>query len=195
MANLWRRRSYAILRTTTCLLVIAVSGCRATLGPLGASLASPVAFENDGVLYLNSNYDDNEIVGDHGAGYSKGFAVAPGVLSHEHDHAGYDYRREFSPKLAKIYNKYLNRPTGDFSDQCTTEGEDGWIGGEQDVHVDQEDFESAFLKAGGKIEEYERANQEYLATDPRGLNFSAYIFGALLQARFNEFITQYLTSK
>lgn len=182
-----------------------------------------------GVLYLPANYD-NEIglgvgVGDHisglpvlgssegtaypmsasggrSSGYS--FAVAPGVLSPEYDSLhGFDYRREYSPKLRQIYSRYLNSPTGDFSDGCSLGGDHeggvdgGWLGGESspDVGVDGDDLSSAFLKAGVQIEAYERANQEYLATDPRGLNFSAYVYVATLHSKYNELVTSQLKMK
>lgn len=199
MANLWRRRTDAILKT--CLVLLSLSSL--SLATLHIPAVPPaVAVEHDGVLYLHSNYD-NEILGHEHSGaahgpYSKGFAVTPGVLSHEYDAHGFDYRREFSPKLATIYNKYLNRPTGDFSDQCSsgTGHDDDWLGGhEPEVAVDASDFESAFLKAGRQIEAYERSNQEYLATDPRGLNFSAYVYVATLHAKYNELLTKQIKLK
>ena len=189
------RRCTVALRTLSTISLLALGFTRATLLPA----VQPVAVEHDGVLYLQSNYE-NEI-GD-AAGYSGrggGFAVAPGVLSADyHDPHGFDYRREFSPKLSQIYSRYLNRPTGDHSDMCGSGHDDGWIGAGEALHdggVDPDDFESAFVKAGRRIEEYERANQEYLATDPRGLNFSAYVYVATLHAKYNELVTKQIKLK
>ncbi len=191
--------------------------------------SAAAALENDAgsLLYLQPAYD-NEIVGgdsgvglglDVGGGYHGGggggggsgggsphkysFAVAPGVLSPEYDSVnGFDYRREYSPKLKQIYSRYLNKPTGDFSDGCMLSSGSGgldnsWLGGAEPegAEIDGEDFASAFLKAGAAIEQYERSNQEYLATDPRGLNFSAYVYVATLHAKYNELLTGQLKIK
>ena len=185
--------------------------------------SAAAALENDAgsLLYLQPAYD-NEIVGgdagvglglDVGGGYHGGggggggsphkysFAVAPGVLSPEYDSVnGFDYRREYSPKLKQIYSRYLNKPTGDFSDGCMLSSgglDNSWLGGAEPegAEIDGEDFASAFLKAGAAIEQYERSNQEYLATDPRGLNFSAYVYVATLHAKYNELLTGQLKIK
>lgn len=185
------------------------------------SAPTAAALEPDsGLLYLQPAYD-NEIgdagLGEGGGGYihmsaaagsahhhhHKSFAVAPGVLSPEYDSVnGFDYRREYSPKLAQVYLKYLSKPTGDYSDSCSlTTGSDGvensWLGGAEPegAEIDGDDWASAFLKAGVAIEKYERSNQEYLATDPRGLNFSAYVYVATLHAKYNELLTSQLKVK
>ena len=186
---------------TDTLIVLVWATCCGLISATLLPAVQPVAFEHDGALYLHSNFD-NEISGA-APGYKggAGFGVAPGVLSHDYqDPHGFDYRREFSPKLSQIYSRYLNRPTGDDSDLCEGHvggGGDDWLGGESahDVTVEQDEFDSAFLKAGRKIEEYERSNQEYLATDPRGLNFSAYVYVATLHAKYNELVTKQIKLK
>ncbi|KAH7644884.1 salivary peroxidase/catechol oxidase [Dermatophagoides farinae] len=101
----------------------------------------------------------------------------------------YNAKREYSPELARIYSRYLanDMTIGALCPNGHT------------IHdgssITEDDINEAISFASQQIQLYENANQQYLAIDPRGLNFSAYIFGALLQARFNEFITQYLTSK
>ena len=186
------------------------------------------------VLYSYDNEIANipshqDAAGHHHHHHQIDFAVTPGVLfattesyHHLEDSHGYDYRREYSSKLAKIYNKYLNQPTdhgvelcsssdGDNSDEeidNIDEGSVRWFGGSglggDDLMantgpyshlVEQEDFDSAFIKSGRRIEEYERANQEYLSSDPRGLNFSAYIYVSTLHAKYNELVTKHLKHK
>lgn len=104
----------------------------------------------------------------------------------------YNPKREYSPELARIYTQYLSN--------------DMTVGGmcakhnmapldKQAATITEADVNEAIQFAAQQIQIYETANQQYLAIDPRGLNFSAYIFGALLQARFNEYITQFLITK
>ncbi|KPM05011.1 peroxinectin-like protein 3 [Sarcoptes scabiei] len=57
-----------------------------------------------------------------------------------------------------------------------------------ELDIDGEDIATTFHQAGLNIEDYERANQEYLASDPRGLNFSAYVYVATLHSKYNEFV-------
>lgn len=101
----------------------------------------------------------------------------------------YNSKREYSPELARIYTRYLSN---DMTIGALCPNNHAIHDGST---VTEDDINEAISFASQQIQLYENANQQYLAIDPRGLNFSAYIFGALLQARFNEFITQYLTSK
>ena len=98
----------------------------------------------------------------------------------------YDPQREYSPELSYIYSKYLNRPQAYGQPQCDPSASS---------QLSDQDLAEAQSFAGQQIQQYEAANQAYLAVDPRGLNFSAYIFGAILQSRYNEFTTQYLIAK
>lgn len=119
------------------------------------------------------------------------FGVAPGVL-HDQDHSGgFDYRDEYSPKLANIYSRYLKRPSVLTYDDVCSLHKDVDYGN----YVDHKEIISSFHKAGIKIEEYERANQEYLISDPRGLNFSAYVYVATLHSKYNEYVTKILKNK
>ncbi|KAI2800768.1 hypothetical protein BLOT_012340 [Blomia tropicalis] len=109
----------------------------------------------------------------------------------------YNAKREYSPELARIYTRYLSNDMT-VGAMCAKHG----MGPPTESHeslnagsITEADINEAIGYASQQIQLYENANQQYLAIDPRGLNFSAYIFGALLQARFNEFITQYLTGK
>src|SRR6218665_1863562 len=133
-------------------------------------------------IVADGAYDDlNEIHHSHGG--SIGFGVAKGVLGGlgtEHDEQyGFDYRREYSPKLSQIYSKYLHQsmPIDDRygETECVSSPTPEWNGAEK-LLLDGHDFGEAFSFAGRRVEQYERANQEYLASDPRGLNFSAYIY-------------------
>lgn len=119
------------------------------------------------------------------------FAIAPGVLPENDQSYGFDYRREYSPHLASIFNKYLKRPTPyDGLDGC------GPINSGDYLHsLEEHEFDRAFLSAGKRIEEYERVNQEYLASDPRGLNFSAFVYVATLHAKYNELVTKNLKKR
>lgn len=109
----------------------------------------------------------------------------------------YNPKREYSPELARIYTRYLaNDMTA--GAMCGSHGMSPVVGQNGEISaasISEADVSEAIAFASSQIQLYENANQQYLAIDPRGLNFSAYIFGALLQARFNEFVTQYLTSK
>lgn len=105
----------------------------------------------------------------------------------------YNPKREYSPELARIYSRYLANDMT-VGAMCGSHGMSP-AGEPQAQSISEADVSEAIAYASSQIQLYENANQQYLAIDPRGLNFSAYIFGALLQARFNEFITQYLTSK
>lgn len=111
----------------------------------------------------------------------------------------YNAKREYSPELARIYTRYLANDLS-VGGLCAQHGMSPAAG----VHgpstspassITEADINEAIAFASTQIQLYENANQQYLAIDPRGLNFSAYIFGALLQARFNEFVTQYLTTR
>lgn len=105
----------------------------------------------------------------------------------------YNAKREYSPELARIYTRYL---ANDMTVGAMCQGHGMSPNGEVPAQsITEADISEAISYASSQIQLYENANQQYLAIDPRGLNFSAYIFGALLQARFNEYITQYLTSK
>jgi len=64
--------------------------------------------------------------------------------------------------------------------------------GSEKLNLDGQDFSAAFAFAGRRVEQYERANQEYLASDPRGLNFSAFIYVSTLHSKYNELVTQQL---
>ena len=111
------------------------------------------------------------------------FAVAPGVLPElDNGYDGFDYRNEYSPKLSTIFKKYLKRPSIiPHEDNCHLHDDQyGHYGHQYDIDIGEHEMSYAFQKAGLKIEEYERANQEYLASDPRGLNFSAYVYVASL---------------
>ncbi|OTF69111.1 hypothetical protein BLA29_009683 [Euroglyphus maynei] len=103
----------------------------------------------------------------------------------------YNSKREYSPELARIYSRYLANDMT-IGSLCSNNHGGGYDDGST---INENDIDEAISFASEQIQLYENANQQYLSIDPRGLNFSAYIFGALLQARFNEFITQYLTSK
>lgn len=105
----------------------------------------------------------------------------------------YNAKREYSPELARIYSRYLANDLT-VGAMCGSHGMSP-AGEPAAQSISEADISEAIAYASSQIQLYENANQQYLAIDPRGLNFSAYIFGALLQARFNEFITQYLTSK
>ena len=105
----------------------------------------------------------------------------------------YNPKREYSPELARIYTRYL---ANDMTVGAMCAGHGMSPSGEITAQsISESDVNEAISYASSQIQLYENANQQYLAIDPRGLNFSAYIFGALLQARFNEYITQYLTQK
>ena len=99
--------------------------------------------------------------------------------------AKYDANREYAPELAGIYAIYLNREQ--YGAQCDSYA--------QSSSLTDGDLQEAMSFANQQIQLYESANQQYLAIDPRGLNFSAYIFGAILQSRYNEFTTQYLMAR
>lgn len=99
----------------------------------------------------------------------------------------YDSQREYSPELAGIYVKYLAREQGYGTPQCDSYAKSS--------SLSEADIQEAMGFANQQIQLYESANQQYLAIDPRGLNFSAYIFGSILQSRYNEFTTQYLMAK
>jgi peroxidase len=99
--------------------------------------------------------------------------------------AKYDPQREYAPELAGIYVKYLSREQ--YGAQCDSYAKSS--------SLTDGDLQEAMNFANQQIQLYEGANQQYLAIDPRGLNFSAYIFGAILQSRYNEFTTQYLMAK
>ncbi|OTF77398.1 hypothetical protein BLA29_012463, partial [Euroglyphus maynei] len=120
-------------------------------------------------------------------------AVAPGVLpEYDNGYDGFDYRNEYSPKLSSLYKKYLKRPSIVPHDDhnCYLHEDQHY-----DIEINENEMSYAFQKAGIKIEEYERANQEYLASDPRGLNFSAYVYVASLHSKYNEFVTKVLKNK
>lgn len=102
----------------------------------------------------------------------------------------YNAKREYSPELARIYSRYLANDMT-IGALCPN-GLHSPNGG---LSITEDDINQAIVFATEQIQLYENANQQYLSIDPRGLNFSAYIFGGLLQARFNEFITSYLTTK
>lgn len=108
----------------------------------------------------------------------------------------YNAKREYSPELARIYTRYLaNDMTA--GALCAQQGmsHNPASSSSASASITEADIQEAIAFASEQIQLYENANQQYLAIDPRGLNFSAYIFGALLQARFNEYITQYLTTR
>ncbi|XP_027203202.2 peroxidase-like [Dermatophagoides pteronyssinus] len=130
--------------------------------------------------------------------HESSFAVAPGVLPEfDNGYDGFDYRNEYSPKLSTIFKKYLKRPSIiPHEDNCHLHDDQyGHYGHQYDVDIGEHEMSYAFQKAGLKIEEYERANQEYLASDPRGLNFSAYVYVASLHSKYNEFVTKVLKNK
>ena len=106
----------------------------------------------------------------------------------------YNPKREYSPELARIYTRYLANDLT-VGAMCSQQGLAKSGSDITTASITEADVNEAISYASSQIQLYENANQQYLAIDPRGLNFSAYIFGALLQARFNEFITQYLISK
>jgi len=112
------------------------------------------------------------------------FAVVPELL---HDFGGkFFHQREYSPELSQIYSQYLKKSF--YSEQCSQSLDETAL-------LTHEDFNEAFSVADQQIKNYENANQQYLSTDPRGLNFSAYIFVATLHSKYNEFTTEYLTNK
>ena len=118
--------------------------------------------------------------------FELGTPLVPGVSI-----GRYNPKREYSPELARIYTQYLaNDMTA--GAMCAKHN---LAPMKQAASITEADVSEAIDFASQQIQLYETANQQYLAIDPRGLNFSAYIFGALLQARFNEFITQYLTTR
>ncbi|KAJ6215754.1 hypothetical protein RDWZM_010254 [Blomia tropicalis] len=163
-------------------------------------LSAGLEHHPEATLYLHSGLNDgggehqSQSHYNHHHHGSYGFAVAPGVLSDGGEH-GFDYRREYSPNLASIYSRYLNRPTDDMH-HCPSSGmgEDvGWLDGDRpDMGLDGHDFDSGFAYAARRIEEYERSNQQYLASDPRGLNFSAHVYVATLHAKYNELVTRHI---
>ena len=111
------------------------------------------------------------------------FGVVPELLS-DLEVGKFVYQREFSPKLSQIYSQYLKNEF--FTQICAQEtGEPPFIAGH--------DFRAAFQVADQQIKEYELANQEYLSVDPRGLNFSAYVYVSGLHSKYNEFLTEYLS--
>lgn len=135
---------------------------------------------------INGRYFDNVILNSQpysSPKFSQSYADFPQISAGYG--AKYDSQREYSSELARIYSKYLNRDL--YAVQCNQYGKSSAI--------TDEDVNEAINYANQQIQLYENANQEYLSIDPRGLNFSAYIFGALLQSRYNEFATQYLSSK
>lgn len=121
------------------------------------------------------------------------FGVAPGVHPEYDQDYGFDYSREYSPQLSTIYNRYLRRPTP-LDNECGHGNEIDWPHAE-DVHMEEEDYEKAFHAAGKGVEDYERANQEYLANDPRGLNFSAFVYVSTLHSKYNELLTENLKTR
>jgi hypothetical protein len=135
---------------------------------------------------INEPYFDNVILHSQpysSSKFSQSYAELPQVSTGFG--AKYDSQREYSPELARIYSQYLNRDL--YAAQCNQY--------DKSSAITDEDVNEAIAFANQQIQLYENANQEYLSIDPRGLNFSAYIFGALLQSRYNEFTTQYLASK
>ena len=121
---------------------------------------------------------------------SNGFAVAPGVLfSSGNDR--YDPQREYSPQLSQIYNEYLNRLTGDFSDLCLND-ENRCESTGQPVVVEESEFAEAIRRVEPQIEAYQNDNTDYLGSDPRGLVFSTHITNATVQAKYNELLTEQL---
>lgn len=132
--------------------------------------------------------------------YLESFAVAPGVLpEYDNNYDGFDYRNEYSPKLSSLFKKYLKRPSysSSYDDHGCSSHDDHYslYGHDYELKIDETEMSYAFQKAGIKIEDYERANQEYLASDPRGLNFSAYVYVATLHSKYNEFVTKVLKNK
>jgi hypothetical protein len=112
------------------------------------------------------------------------FAVVPELL---HEFGGkFFYQREYSPELSRIYSQYLKKSF--YSEQCSQSLDETAL-------LTLEDFGEAFSVADQQIKNYENANEQYLSTDPRGMNFSAYIFVATLHSKYNEFTTQHLTNK
>ncbi|XP_054158735.1 peroxidase-like [Oppia nitens] len=134
--------------------------------------------------------------------------IAPELLSDIPDGGRFKYQRELSPKVNHIYSQYLKGgggAGGKHCDESATSGgdhfsNDGPVDDDDDDHHHRHgfssgfgDFDSAFRVADDQIKDYERANQEYLARDSRGLNFSAYIYVATLHAKYNEFLTDYIS--
>lgn len=120
------------------------------------------------------------------------FALAPGVLFEYHKDHGYDYRLEYSPSMASVYLKYLKRPTSD-KDMCFVHEE--FSHPKHEGSLDADSFDLSFQEAGSMIEEYESITQSYLATDPRGMNASAFIYLNALHAKYNELLTGSIKAK
>lgn len=140
----------------------------------------------------HATYDEpllsNVIASDEVGGH---FALAPGVLANYEEGYGFDYRQEYSPGMASVYLKYLKRPTKE-NEVCHGAGHFPHYA-EGDLGSDS--FEASFQEAGNAIEEYESITQSYLASDPRGMNFSAFVYLNALHAKYNELLTESIKTK
>lgn len=182
--------------------------------PSVSESSSSSILDHDALTFLNSNLDDFDPSFDDGddssytisttsssssssssAQYQ--FGVAPGVLPDHDAGYGFDFRNEYSPKLSYIFKKYLKRPSILANDEMCSfeENQFSMYQANHELDIDGEDIATTFHQAGLNIEDYERANQEYLASDPRGLNFSAYVYVATLHSKYNEFVTEILKNK
>ena len=99
----------------------------------------------------------------------------------------YDPSVEYSPDISKVYNQYLKR-------RYTYQNCSGVKSGSVSDLTDK-DLENALRVADQELKAFIAADQKYLEKDPRGLDFSLFVYQANLRTLFNEFVTRNLAKE
>ena len=102
----------------------------------------------------------------------------------ENRNVKYNSENQYSPNLSHIYGRYLSR------DSLNCKRKSG-----QSFDINKKELTNACRKAVQQFQEFKANDQKYLATDPRGLNFSQYVYEIGLHSIHNELVTKNVVIK